>query len=280
VAGGFIVCATGGDVGCGERAEGVRPDGGGPFTLGLTQGEGAPSVVPVEEGTQGGFLVAYAGVSGIAMHFVPQFEPPFRGAGTLDVERARVPFRFLEGHQVEEVAVAVSNAPAASDGTFLTVEVVWREGCGGGARLGFGRVRFNRSRPESSTVITESAQSLASGDVSAPRIAYVPSAFIEPVEFRKHNGNTPTPGFESSTGGWAVTWVQRSGATPRVVGRRVLERDGRLIDEDAIEVESTSRGSVYHAVHGLSGGETFLAAVTHPSASGGLSVRGLCYRRP
>lgn len=267
----IAVCGAGGGMGCVSPHEQnpprdatgnpIRSDGAESIELGDTTSIGRPAVVNLS-GAMRGFLVAYGDSSSVQMRVVSHIEVPSLRVGVVSPPRILMSGALNTGSTgtVEDVAAATI------EGT-TQVGIVWRQNA---------RVRF--ARIDLGSMATPRVEDLSSDGSTRPTIAYASGGFVDVGVYRRH-GHTPLPGFESSAGGWVVSWVEGSGTQSRVLGRRVRAFDGARDDGEAVLIE-TGVGTVsYHAVHPVSGGGTFLTTLIH-SLGAPLVSRDLVRRPP
>lgn len=241
-------------------------------TLGRTAGGGPPAVAALE-GL--GYLVAYGDANGmLALHFVsaPPDPPAYDGytccdedddheecEGTPICESAQdrstletrpiegvvdfEPLAFDAGGAVDHVAISLGRV---GDGR-VELGLAWRGGCGtADEAVLFRRVVLSTESgvPVEVDVIGPAERldraSSSRRVLGGPTIAYQPRGFV--LQGFQRPGSPVAS--EDELGGWYVAWAARSAGeeVSRVFARRVLELDGRALDEQEL-IDVTQRDS-------------------------------------
>lgn len=244
------------------------------FSLDGTRGSGRPAVLGVgrEDPSSRAFIVGYGGANGenmgVRLHLVRHVQPPGNNPAQLDrAQHQRIAFIEGMGGVVDQVVLAAGSSHPRDNVSGIDLGVVWKEGCEGvNNRLWFSQLRLDPPQVQPTMASASAPALLAEGDVDLPSIAYVTSPFVQ-VGFSR-DGLVAN---ETTRAGWVVTWVERSGGTNRVIGRRVLELDARPLGEAPVLVREEIPGAVYQAVHPIAESRA-VTCVIHSSTEGELWV--------
>ena len=269
-----------------------------PQLLGYTEGGGRPGVALLGDV---GYLVGFGdGDGNLSLHFLPAPDNPPRYDGYTccgpedsheecrDVElvcagvedRTDLEIGPIEGivslgsidpgfgGVVDHVAISVG----AVDGSAVEVGIAWLEGCGTSEESIVFRRLVLSARGGVPVAVAETglAERLAGPlpsdrGVGAPTLAYLDSGFVSD-DFER-DGRRAT---EDDLGGWVVVWDDGPEGGGRVVGRRVLALDGRVLDE-AERFDLTGPGQGLDARSpALSQQSVGLVFVFHDQAGGAL----------
>ena len=245
-----------------------------PQTLGSTTGGGAPAVAAL---TDVGYLVAYGdGAGDLALYFVPAAQdPPEYDGFTCCIDGDTRPEcdgidlicndhqRDRTGLETDAIGgiIALGNIDSTtgapidhvtiSIGTItddlVELGLVWREGCEDeDTSIVFRRVTLATVRGVPVEIDEVGFNELLASSVSesqplgAPAVAYWPTGFVT-AGFGRDGSREATTG---DLGGWYVAWVEVVGGTERVYVRRILELDGRALDdEERIELTQDEIGN-------------------------------------
>nr|MBK7069190.1 hypothetical protein [Deltaproteobacteria bacterium] len=245
-------------------------DGGRPLVLGVTRGGARPAVATARAVGAAGYLVGYgAPTGGVALQYVPAFEV---AAMTSDAALGAVPQALVVRGEGAGPGDQAALAPGAARADSVDVGVAWREGCDATGAVWFVVVRLGGGRLQARAA----AVRLATAAAGAPSVAYADAGLVRSGYARE--GMTAT---EATDGGWVVTWPEGAGGAQRVVGRRVLELDGKPLDEEPLVLAEGVGGPVSQAVRAgapAAGGR--LAYVVYGAGSGELTGGELLCRAP
>jgi len=236
-------------------------DGGRPLVLGMTRGGGRPAVAVARAAGAAGYVVGYgAAAGGVALQYVPAFEVAAMASdAALGAAPTALVVRGEGAGPGDHAALAVGAAQAGS----VDLGVAWREGCEATGAVWFAVVRLEGGRLQAA----RAAVRLATAAAGAPSVGYADAGMVRAGYAR--DGMTAT---EATDGGWVVTWPEGAGGAQRVVGRRVLELDGRLIEEEPLVLAEGLGGTVSQAVRtGAPAAGGRLAYVVYGGASGALT---------
>lgn len=235
-----------------------------PSVLGTTTGGAPPSIAALQhDGVPDGWLVAYAGTTGVQMHFVTPMTGTFPAAPMLqaqaDTQRTMPNFMasavLPQTFQGDRIRMAVGSYASGN----YTLGVVY-DRCDGS--IAFGRAIVS---PGAGSVTFSAPVALGPG--RDPSIVYVADGFV-------------TEGFERSgmlangrRGGWVVSYATNAG----IRAMRLLELDGLPLDAEPY-VLSASASDARPTLYSAPG--TSLARVAYIDSARSVLVGGnaLCQR--
>lgn len=222
--------------------------------IGSTVGGGAPALLSLGED---GYIVAFGNQDGdLELHFVPTSGPPpelddpltctdpctgfdDRAGLELDPLTGMVELGVIDGGDsgsVDHVALAFG---ASGEGE-LDLGVAWVGGCGTADQVvAFRRLTLSTTGAIPDGLSDEGAvQRLSDAEiVGSPAVVYVPSGFVTDGYERGGAG----PATAENDGGWVVSWPAHEGEQSRLMGRRIAELDGLILDEtEHFDLASTS----------------------------------------
>jgi hypothetical protein len=171
------------------------------------------------------------------------------------------------GGPVDHVAIALGAAGADA----VEVGVAWREGCG--ASIAFRRLVFALSGGVPAELAEVGPAEQLAGPASAdqplgpPSLVHIPSGFV--VEGFSRDGSAPaTP---EDLGGWYAAWTEGPVGSGRVIARRILDFDGRMLEHERIELSTAGSNARAPYLYVTEGGVSFV----FQDLTGGAMVGGV-----
>ncbi len=232
-----------------------------PQQIGRTRGGGRPAIVSWEKGR--GYFLAYGDADGgVSLHFIPVFDDPEKYEYLSTAIRSTDPLEFGQSINIDAGSGGNPDHVVLAPGRYddnsseLEIGVAWQEGCGtDSSSVWFCTITFTAGPNAYFTASDpiEVVRTDDSGRKQAQTIAYLPAGLV--TNGYERNGETAD---ESSSGGWVVAWTDwQQGVGLQMLARRILELDGRLIEEDPIRLSATgddpNHPALYHAGDGLLG---------------------------